>query len=119
MRRHIVSPWGLHGGLPGKPNRAFLQTEPGGEWELALKRDGIRLEPGHRVMLVGGGGGGWGEPASRSVDSILADVLAGYVGKEAALRDYSVSVDLERRTAKRIQAPTHAMSTKGKEESAS
>ena len=57
--RHYCLPWGLNGGLPGMSNRAFIQRDLAAAWELVLKQDDIHLEPGSRVMLVGGGGGGW------------------------------------------------------------
>jgi len=91
--RHYCLPWGLNGGLPGMPNRAFIQRDAGAEWELVLKQDGIQLEPGARVMLVGGGGGGWGDPLDRDLDAIAEDLVDGYVTSAAAGRDYNVEVD--------------------------
>jgi len=75
------------------PNRAFIQRDAGAEWELVLKQDGIQLEPGARVMLVGGGGGGWGDPLDRDLDAIAEDLVDGYVTSAAAGRDYNVEVD--------------------------
>jgi N-methylhydantoinase B len=91
--RHECLPWGLNGGLPGLPNRAFIQREPGAEWELVLKRDDIRLNSNARVRLFGGGGGGWGDPLKRDPSRVLSDVTDGYVGVSAAERDYGVVVD--------------------------
>jgi N-methylhydantoinase B len=48
---------------------------------------------GTKVMLRLAGGGGWGAPWERSVASVLADVLDGYVSVEAARRDYGVVID--------------------------
>jgi len=103
--RHWCPPWGLRGGLEARPNSAYIEAQAGGERELVLKRDGIRLEPGARVILAGGGGGGWGDPLERPPEAVLRDVVAGYVSAEAAERDYGVAVDAEKRTATRVRRP--------------
>jgi N-methylhydantoinase B len=103
--RHWCPPWGLRGGLAARPNSAYIEAQAGGERELVLKRDGIRLEPGARVLLAGGGGGGWGDPLERAPEAVLRDVVAGYVSAEAAERDYGVAVDVVNRTATRIRRP--------------
>jgi len=58
-----------------------------------LKRDGIRLEPGARVQLIGGGGGGWGDPSERDQEAVRRDVMLGYVTAPAAAGAYGVDVD--------------------------
>jgi N-methylhydantoinase B len=103
--RHWCPPWGLRGGLSARPNSAYIEAEAGGERELVLKRDGIRLGPGARVILAGGGGGGWGDPLERAPEAVLKDVLAGYVSAGAAERDYGVAVDVVKRTATRTRRP--------------
>jgi len=103
--RHYCPPWGLRGGAAARPNSAYIETPGGGRPELVLKRDGIRLEAGDRVILCGGGGGGWGDPLERPPEAVLRDVIAGYVSRTAARADYGVEVDPERRTATRIRQP--------------
>ncbi|TMB86812.1 MAG: hypothetical protein E6J45_13340 [Chloroflexi bacterium] len=103
--RHWCPPWGLHGGLPARPNSAYIEAPAGAVGELVLKRDGIRLDPGARVILAGGGGGGWGNPLERAPDAVLSDVIAEYVSAEAAERDYGVVVDVANRTATRVRGP--------------
>ena len=73
-----------------RPNRAYIQASPDSDWELVLKRDGIRLEPGARVQLIGGGGGGWGDPRARDAEAIKRDVALGYVSAQAAADAYGV-----------------------------
>jgi N-methylhydantoinase B len=91
--RHECLPWGLNGGLPGQPNRAYIQKDGGAGWELVLKRDDIRLSSDARVRLFGGGGGGWGDPLDREASRVVADIRDGYVSADAARRDYGVVID--------------------------
>lgn len=91
--RHACLPWGLYGGSPGLPNRAFIQAEPGAPWKPVLKEDGIHLSSGARVMLIGGGGGGWGDPNERLREAITADIAAGYVSAASARQDYGFGSD--------------------------
>jgi N-methylhydantoinase B len=103
--RHNCLPWGLHGGGAARPNSAYIVPADGGEPELVLKRDGIRLEPGSRVVMRGGGGGGWGDPLERPPEVVMRDVVAGYVSREAAVRDYGVEVDPVSGSAQRVRWP--------------
>ena len=88
--RHECVPWGLHGGTAARPNRAYIQETPADEWQLVLKRDGITLGAGARVRLIGGGGGGWGDPSDRDPDAVRRDVAAGYITAAAAEEAYGV-----------------------------
>jgi N-methylhydantoinase B len=88
--RYRCLPWGLNGGHTAKPNRAFIQLAPREEWKLVLKQTGIRLGPGARVRMVGGGGGGWGDPLDRAPERVRADVVAGYVSVHQAEKEYGV-----------------------------
>jgi N-methylhydantoinase B len=91
--RNACVPWGLHGGTAALPNRSYIQASPDAEWELVLKRDGIKLGPGARVQLIGGGGGGWGDPTDRDREAVQRDVLAGYISASAADESYGLSAD--------------------------
>jgi N-methylhydantoinase B len=58
-----------------------------------LKRKGRQLIPaGDTVVLELPGGGGLGDPRQRPVEAIAADLRNGLVSKEAAERDYHVTV---------------------------
>ena len=90
--RHHCAPWGFFGGKPGKPNRAYIQDREGGEWRLVLKVDGLRVGPGARIMLLVGGGGGWGNPLERDRALVDRDIQAGYISLAAAVDDYGLDV---------------------------
>ena len=53
----------------------------------------IDLEPGDRVRVVTGAGGGYGDPLDREPALVLADVLDGYVSDVEAGFTYGVVVD--------------------------
>jgi N-methylhydantoinase B len=96
VERHGCVPWGLNGGGPAAPNRAYVQDKPGGEWELVLKRDDVPLGPETRVMICGGGGGGWGDPLQRDPAAVLRDVLEERISIEAAADLYGVVIAAEK-----------------------
>ncbi len=84
--------FGLDGGKPGLRNYALLQSADKGDLEV-LKIAGLELQPGDRVVATGGGGGGYGNPAERSPEAVLKDVINGYVSIESARLDYRVVID--------------------------
>jgi N-methylhydantoinase B len=80
-------PWGLHGGRPGAVNEAVV-TRADGKSEKLRKATGVALASGDRLTFRTAGGGGWGDPRRRSRTEIDRDIAAGYVSREAAMRDY-------------------------------
>jgi len=86
--RVIFPARGSFGGLPGMRGAALLDN---GE-NLRIK--GKQLVPeGRRLRLCLPGGGGMGNPLERDLKEVEADLRAGIVGREAALRDYGVIAD--------------------------
>jgi N-methylhydantoinase B len=59
--RFAIGPWGLNGGAPGKPGRAYIKKRDGRIIELDSKT-AVDLEPGDEVVIETPGGGGWGTP---------------------------------------------------------
>jgi len=53
----------------------------------------VRLTAGDAVRLSFPGGGGYGDPRTRPVERVLADVVNGYVSPEAAREHYGVVVE--------------------------
>jgi N-methylhydantoinase B len=73
------------------------------------------LMPGQTLSLLDAGGGGFGDPLARRVEDVVADVRAGYVSPEAALRDYGVEVDTTLWIGKRLVTSAALQEGAGKE----
>jgi N-methylhydantoinase B len=86
--------FGLDGGKAGLRNYALLQPRDGGEFE-ALKIAGLDLQAGDKIVAIGGGGGGYGDPVERDPEAVLKDVINDYVSVESARNDYKVIIDPE------------------------
>jgi N-methylhydantoinase B len=80
-------PWGMAGGGPGSAN-AMERVLPDGRIESRGRFTGLQLDPGDRVRLVTGGGGGWGDPARREPAAIQRDLRDGVLTAERAAREY-------------------------------
>jgi N-methylhydantoinase B len=84
-------PYGLQGGGPGTPSRNLLN--PGTPEEQALPAKltmGFRRGQVFRHELPGAGG--WGDPLTRDLSQVAADLLSGKITPEGAARDYGVVV---------------------------
>ena len=84
------------------PARGFMGGCPGavgavrtGDGRALHPKTRYTLAPGERVVLRLPGGGGFHPPYEREVESVLDDVLQGYVSKEAAEESYGVVIDAE------------------------
>jgi N-methylhydantoinase B len=89
---HTTPARGARGGLPGSTGGAY-RIDLEGRAERTPNVTQIELAPGERVRGEHGGGGGYGDPRERDPSRVLADVLEGYVSREAAERDYAVVLD--------------------------
>ncbi len=90
--RQINAPYGLAGGCPGTTSmNLILESENGGATEMppmfsaVLKRGTVFH---HRMA----GGGGWGDPLTRDVSAVAADVRDEKVSVRAASDQYGVVV---------------------------
>ncbi|WP_200933189.1 MULTISPECIES: hydantoinase B/oxoprolinase family protein [unclassified Sphingomonas] len=79
--------WGQGGGLSGRTNKVVLQY-PDGRMVPTTKVTGLDLPKDTVVHVHAGGGGGYGEPASRDADAIRADLRAGLLSEESARAIY-------------------------------
>jgi len=55
----------------------------------------VQIEKGDALIVHTPGGGGYGNPKKREKESVLRDVLNGFVSSEVAERDYGVIIDLK------------------------
>ncbi|CEJ10032.1 Acetophenone carboxylase delta subunit [bacterium YEK0313] len=91
FERGQCPPWGLAGGQAGAT--CFVEIiRAGGETTRAWKGT-FSLEAGDRLLIVSGGGGGYGPAHEREIERVLADVEAGYVTSAHAAEAYGVIVD--------------------------
>ena len=88
--RSIERPWGLDGGGEGSCNRFEVIRD--GETIRGARMPTIALRRGDKVKLVTGGGGGFGEPWSRPIEEVAADVKGDYLSPRAARETYGVVV---------------------------
>jgi N-methylhydantoinase B len=81
--------WGLLGGKAGS-NTLFTRNPGRNNVEELGNRDIVACEPGDVIRIVGGGGGGWGDPLERPPEEVALDVAAGLVSPEQARACYGV-----------------------------
>jgi N-methylhydantoinase B len=93
-------PWGVLGGKPGGSGLVTVFPASSGAPIPMCKAKGYRLNAGDIVVLETGGGGGYGSPSERKLESIQRDLLRGYITRESAMRDYSVALDSSGRAVK-------------------
>jgi N-methylhydantoinase B len=92
LDRTLCPPWGVQGGLRAKPGRFTIRKAGAGEPVSIDKENACPLVAGDVVCVETGGGGGYGPPSGRALQSIERDIAAGYVSAEAAERDYGVKI---------------------------
>ena len=72
FERAVQPSWGLFGGEDGAPPEVWV-TRPGRPPMHILKANNLKVEPGTRILVKTGGGGGWGDPAQRSAEDRTRD----------------------------------------------
>ena len=115
MAGHSVSmpsTYGVHGGLPGSTHQITIVRGSDAAERMAAghspvtsagldgQREVFTGSPGELMFSAGDvvdwsfhGGGGWGDPLDADPKSVLADVRAGRITADAALRYYRVVID--------------------------
>ena len=87
VERTLTAPWGLAGGLEGRPNGVTFRF-PDGTVRMAGKATRVFLPKGTVLELATGGGGGYGSPADRPPDAVASDLAEGYITPVHAQRFY-------------------------------
>jgi N-methylhydantoinase B/oxoprolinase/acetone carboxylase alpha subunit len=97
--RHEIRPYGLVLGQPGAGSRFMLRRAGSDSWvpmeEIAgnpSKFAGLVMEEGDSLMVVNGGGGGYGDPRDRPVQEVVADVEQGLVSVAEARTTYGATL---------------------------
>ena len=84
---------GANGGGSAVLNRFVYETDAGEATPpLVSKVTDVKIKRGQKVRLETPGGGGFGDPRTRDPERIARDVRLGYVTREAAERDYGVTI---------------------------
>jgi N-methylhydantoinase B len=85
-------PMGLSGGMPSNPQGLWLNPGTEGGRFLGANFSGVDIFPGDHLSRPAAGGGGYGDPLKRPVESVLEDVIDGYVSIRRAALDYGVVI---------------------------
>jgi N-methylhydantoinase B len=88
---HDNVPQGVRGGLSPAAHTTYKLDVDGRRVDVP-QIGVVVLEPGERIVEVGGGGAGYGVPWERAPDLVRADVEAGVVSAERAREVYRVVV---------------------------
>lgn len=84
--RFRYPPEGLFEGKHGRRARFLINGKPGNPYGLT------QFGPGDVVVMDAAGGGGYGDPLERRLESVKNDVEEGYVSIERAKEDYGVVI---------------------------
>src|SRR4029079_8838606 len=94
MDRVKCKPWGLDGGLSGSGNAVAIHRFGTAQEQRFHNGKALNqvLHAGDAYILRSGGGGGFGSPLERDLESLARDVRCGYVSKQAAETLYGAGV---------------------------
>ena len=90
--RERVGPFGLAGGSNGGPNMVVLNPGTDAEENLGMFTTKAKLKTGDQLEFGSNGGGGYGLPWERKVESVLDDVIDGLLSMEKARDIYGVAI---------------------------
>ena len=90
--RERVGPFGLAGGTNGGPNMVILNPGTDDEENLGMFTTKAKLKTGDQLEFGSNGGGGFGLPWERKVESVLEDVIDGLLSIDKARDVYGVAI---------------------------
>lgn len=85
--------WGIKGGLPSIPHGNYLNPGTDKEEFLGAFFSNVKIEAGDSFTRPSAGGGGLGDPLNRKPESVLEDIIDGYVSIKRAKKDYGVIIN--------------------------
>ena len=85
--------WGIKGGLPSIPHGNYLNPGTDKEEFLGAFFSNVKIEAGDSFTRPSAGGGGLGDPLNRKTESVLEDIIDGYVSIKRAKKDYGVIIN--------------------------
>lgn len=88
MEHTLIGAWGLEGGQEGKPNRLNI-IFPDKRSIQTSKFTDMSIPKGTIVQIYCGGGGGYGLPKNRAIDSVRRDLRDGKITMAFAQRYYA------------------------------
>jgi len=93
--RSILACWGVSGGKAGRPFEVMIQDPDHDQPRSAEPLADAEFVPAGTVIRIRTtGGGGWGDPLDRPVDSVVRPPAHGKVSVDGAARDYGVMIEL-------------------------
>lgn len=91
--RGKYAPRGVVGGGPAAPNRFSYEQEDGEHTPpMVSKMVGIHIVRGQKLKLQTPGGGGYGNPFARNLESVARDVRLGYVSRAKAKAEFGAVI---------------------------
>jgi N-methylhydantoinase B len=87
---HVHRPWGVAGGQPGSVGSLSVRRQDGIRQSLPSMTEKVGLAAGEQVVVIGGTGGGYGDPLTRAPEAVAQDFRDGYIDRDTAERDYAV-----------------------------
>jgi len=88
--RHRLVPWGLKGGLPGKPGRFTLHSSRYEPLRIPSKVSGLKILKNEILRVKTAGGGGYGPPLKRHPAAVQKDFLQRKISRAHSRRHYGV-----------------------------
>lgn len=88
--RHRLSPWGIKGGMPGKPGRFTLYSSWHDPVRIPSKVSGVKIHKNEILRVQTAGGGGYGSPLMRNPDTVKKDFFLRKISRAQARRHYRV-----------------------------
>jgi len=92
LDKHEVAPFGLMGGADGHTGCTRIDGPNGKARTLPSRAGDVPVGAGDTLLVERPGGGGFGDPADRPPEEVLADVREGYVSVGAAREIYGVDI---------------------------